>query len=177
MKPEDVERQKILEGYGYRFLRINRFTMGVNPVKTLDERLRRMLDTFDVEREPPSLIEEYKKLHQSLSDGNSKACSRCDEIKPNGDFFDPSLNNGDGGFGRICVKCKSSGGSKGRSRKRTSQSAKNTGVASSAEGRTYLKCPYSEKDECKRLGGKWDPFKKRWYVPPGKDSVLFARWL
>jgi len=26
--------------------------------------------------------------------------------------------------------------------------------------RTYLNCPYSEKDECKAKGGKWDPEKK-----------------
>jgi hypothetical protein len=28
MKPEDVERQKVLESYGYRFLRLNRFNLG-----------------------------------------------------------------------------------------------------------------------------------------------------
>src|SRR5208282_2803338 len=37
MKPEDVERQKVLESYGYRFLRLNRFNLGTDPVRTLDE--------------------------------------------------------------------------------------------------------------------------------------------
>ena len=30
--------------------------------------------------------------------------------------------------------------------------------------RLYLACPYSEKDLCKRLGGKFDFVKKKWYV-------------
>jgi len=39
MKAEDVYREKILEGYGYKFLRINRFNIGKDPVATLNERL------------------------------------------------------------------------------------------------------------------------------------------
>jgi very-short-patch-repair endonuclease len=41
-RPDDVERQKVLEGYGYRFLRINRFNLGRDPVKTLDARLSKL---------------------------------------------------------------------------------------------------------------------------------------
>lgn len=37
--PEHVYRQKVLEGYGYRFLRINRFNVGSNPIETLNRRL------------------------------------------------------------------------------------------------------------------------------------------
>lgn len=36
---DDLYRQKVLESYGYKFLRINRFNLGVNPVTTLDSRL------------------------------------------------------------------------------------------------------------------------------------------
>ena len=35
----DVERQLTLESYGYRFLRINRFNLGSDPVQTLSMRL------------------------------------------------------------------------------------------------------------------------------------------
>lgn len=108
MKPEDVERQKILEGYGYRFIRINRFNMGVDPVKTLDERLRRMLDRFEVQKATPSLIEEHKRLQQSISEGESKACSRCGKIKEVDDFYDKSLKGGSGAYGRVCLECKAS---------------------------------------------------------------------
>ena len=43
-RPEDIERQKVLEGYGYRFLRINRFNLGRDPVRTLDERLTNLVN-------------------------------------------------------------------------------------------------------------------------------------
>lgn len=36
---QDVYRQKVLESYGYNFLRINRFNVGKDPVETLDQRL------------------------------------------------------------------------------------------------------------------------------------------
>ena len=42
---------------------------------------------------------------------------------------------------------------------------------------TYLNCPYDEKDECKGLGGRWDPAVRRWYVPAGKDLGSFSKWL
>lgn len=40
MKDDDIYRQKVLEGYGYKFLRINRFNIGDNPIETLDSRLQ-----------------------------------------------------------------------------------------------------------------------------------------
>lgn len=40
MKDDDIYRQKVLEGYGYKFLRINRFNIGDNPIETLDNRLQ-----------------------------------------------------------------------------------------------------------------------------------------
>jgi hypothetical protein len=39
MKPEDIERQKVLESYGYKFIRINRFNVGKDPIDYLDKRL------------------------------------------------------------------------------------------------------------------------------------------
>jgi very-short-patch-repair endonuclease len=36
---QDVYRQKVLESYGYNFLRINRFNVGKDAVETLDQRL------------------------------------------------------------------------------------------------------------------------------------------
>lgn len=37
---KDLEREKTLESYGYKFLRLNRFNLGKDPVATLDCRLR-----------------------------------------------------------------------------------------------------------------------------------------
>lgn len=39
MKDDDIYRQKVLEGYGYKFLRINRFNIGDDPIETLNERI------------------------------------------------------------------------------------------------------------------------------------------
>lgn len=50
--------------------------------------------------------------------------------------------------------------------------------ASSAPPRvTLLKVPYAEKDEAKQLGARWDPKRKKWYVPQGVDTAPFSRWI
>ena len=36
--------------------------------------------------------------------------------------------------------------------------------------RVYVECPYSQKDECKRLGGKWDDIKRKWYFMEEDDG-------
>ena len=41
----------------------------------------------------------------------------------------------------------------------------------------YLKCPWNEKDTCKRLGAKWDNEKRQWYIPPGIFHIDFVKWL
>ncbi len=174
MKPEDVEREKILEGYGYHFIRINRFTMGDDPVKTLDERLRRMLAKLDIERAPPRLIEEQIKLQESLNKGDSKVCSRCSEVKPLVDFFDQKLKKGKGGHGRVCRFCKGRDEPPTRPIKKQHQK---TSPTARSDGRTYLNCPYSQKDACKKLGARWDPFKKKWYVPASVNTAPFRRWM
>jgi uncharacterized protein (DUF2164 family) len=40
-----------------------------------------------------------------------------------------------------------------------------------------LAVPFAEKDEAKRLGAKWNPERKVWFVPAGQDPSSFARWL
>lgn len=41
----------------------------------------------------------------------------------------------------------------------------------------YLNCPFSEKEECKSVGGKWDPDKKKWYIPDGTNTDKFKKWI
>lgn len=43
--------------------------------------------------------------------------------------------------------------------------------------RVDLVVPFSEKEQVKSLGAKRDPSKKVWYVPPGRDQGVFARWI
>lgn len=57
-----------------------------------------------------------------------------------------------------------------------------TSTATGEHTRINLSCPYSEKDEAKARGARWDPGAKTWYilVPQGGEAtarVEFARWL
>lgn len=42
---------------------------------------------------------------------------------------------------------------------------------------TFLNVPYAEKDEARALGARWNPGRKRWYVPAGVALEPFAKWL
>ena len=41
----------------------------------------------------------------------------------------------------------------------------------------YLNVPFSEKNEAKLLGARWDSDQKQWFVPDNLDVALFARWI
>ena len=42
---------------------------------------------------------------------------------------------------------------------------------------TFLNVPYAEKDEARALGARWNPGRKRWYVPAGVALDPFQKWL
>jgi integron integrase len=42
--------------------------------------------------------------------------------------------------------------------------------------RVYLRVPFKDKDEAKRMGARWDQESKRWFVYGGRDLTPFARW-
>ena len=105
-KPEDVERQFVLESYGYRFLRVNRFNLGQDPVVTLDARLREVVDLSDAQGAEACTVTKIKAQAQALEDKEAKLCPKCREVKDLEGFFDPNLGGGMGGHGRICVSCK-----------------------------------------------------------------------
>ena len=43
--------------------------------------------------------------------------------------------------------------------------------------RTDLNVPFSEKDDAKKLGARWDVEKKIWYVPDNIDPKPFDQWI
>lgn len=43
--------------------------------------------------------------------------------------------------------------------------------------RVYLDCPYEKKNKCKKLGGKWDAKKGRWYVSGSANLEPFKDWI
>lgn len=42
---------------------------------------------------------------------------------------------------------------------------------------TFLNVPYAEKDEARALGARWNPGRKRWYVPAGTALEPFEKWM
>jgi len=43
--------------------------------------------------------------------------------------------------------------------------------------RIDLRVPIAEKGEAKRLGARWDPQGKTWYVPDGADATPLQKWV
>jgi putative DNA primase/helicase len=43
--------------------------------------------------------------------------------------------------------------------------------------KTFLNVPYSDKDQARALGAKWDGGAKKWFVPTDTDLNKFKRWL
>jgi hypothetical protein len=41
----------------------------------------------------------------------------------------------------------------------------------------FLNVPYAEKDEARALGARWNPGRKKWYVPAGVPLEPFEKWL
>jgi hypothetical protein len=105
-KASDIERQFIIESYGYKFLRLNRFNMGDDPITTLSERLYQLVDDIS-KKKPLKSLDQIMAHTEGLANGDSKVCSRCEDILPLADFFDPELAKGAGAYGRVCMSCKS----------------------------------------------------------------------
>ncbi len=120
-RPEDIERQMILESYGYKFLRINRFNLGRDPVETLSKRLYALVDSATKE-ENVDVVKKIIDDATSLHNGTSKVCRKCNKVKLKEAFYDPNLKNGKGGYGFICKECKYQGKRSGTyNRKRKSR--------------------------------------------------------
>lgn len=43
--------------------------------------------------------------------------------------------------------------------------------------KTYLKVPFSEKDEARKLGAKWDSARKTWFVENVENLASFLKWI
>ncbi|MDP2728869.1 MAG: AAA domain-containing protein [Dehalococcoidales bacterium] len=97
---DDVYREKVLESYGYKFLRINKFNIGNNPIETLDSRIRTLI------KEEPANTKFLSNVHETVEafqNGSIRICPKCEEIRNLEDFRDSALISG---YGRICNKCK-----------------------------------------------------------------------
>ena len=99
----DLYREKVLESYGYRFLRINRFNAGDNPVKTLESRINAIIKGGTGNN---GLLDGIHATIDGLENGRMKECPKCKEIRGVDDFRDSSRLTGFGRFCRFCKKAK-----------------------------------------------------------------------
>lgn len=96
----DIYREKVLESYGYKFLRINKFNIGKDPIATLNYRIGNLIKN-NVNKN--DLISHIHETIKGLQNGEMKECPKCKEIRSTDDFKDPSLITG---YGRFCRFCK-----------------------------------------------------------------------
>lgn len=57
-----------------------------------------------------------------------------------------------------------------------SQSTAAPGKPGNKRAALFLKVPFSEKDQAKAAGAKWDAQARKWYVPQGMDIAPFSPW-
>ncbi|MGF6810655.1 hypothetical protein OKW30_005847 [Paraburkholderia sp. Clong3] len=126
-RPEDVERQFILESYGYKFLRLNRFNLGADPVETLSRRLHDLSNHAIDETADAQIVTAIKEDVESLADGSKKRCAKCGHIRALAEFWDPKLKEGTGGYGRHCQSCKNPGAALRNHRATTGRAARHGG--------------------------------------------------
>ena len=80
MTEADVERQKTLESYGYKFLRLNRFNIGEDPVANLSQRLEKLVDGAQIQIRSLA-IDAIGETVKALQDGSQKVCSKCNKLR------------------------------------------------------------------------------------------------
>lgn len=96
---QDLYREKVLESYGYKFLRINRFNVGKNPILTLNQRIEELIKNGP---KRSSLLDDIHSTIQGLQNGEMKECPKCGEIREAYQFKDDSLITGIGKFCNVC---------------------------------------------------------------------------
>ena len=134
-----------------------------------------MADNYDFDAE-----ELYRRSIESIpvSDGDYLAPvsddmdGLCQDVS-----FDQAFNDYGNAFATSEPSLPKSGafGSDAHVRNGNYQNAASRGTSSGEA--TYLNVPFSEKDEAKSLGARWDKNVKKWYVPAGIPLEGFSKWM
>ena len=120
LKETDIEREKILESYGYKTLRINRFNVGKDPISNLNFRIDTLLREFQEDGNglTGDLVERTRDAVEGLASGEMRVCRKCNQNKPADQFIDP--NSSTGNFKRYCKTCTPISRTKGQKKKKKS---------------------------------------------------------
>jgi AAA domain len=109
---DDLEREKVLESFGYPMIRLNRFNLGKDPVATIDSMLRERLESMLNGGQPHDLVKKdadtASEIEEGLKSGKYKRCHKCDRDLPIEMFRDDSAKSG---LGRLCRECKTTASS------------------------------------------------------------------
>jgi len=97
----DIERQKMIESYGYPFIRLNKFILADQPITFLDKQLKKHFTTNTQVHD--SLGEEMVQTFEKIENKEMKQCTKCKTMKEVKEFYDPTLKSL---YGRICMVCK-----------------------------------------------------------------------
>lgn len=103
----------IIESYGYRFLRLNRFNLGTDPVSTLSDRLYTLGKDAREKEDNSAAVARLIDDASSLEEGTKKRCPKCGDIRNIEDFWDTKLKSGNGGYGKNCMTCKAAAETRG----------------------------------------------------------------
>lgn len=94
MKEDDIYRQKVLEWYGYKFLRINIFNIWKAPIETLDNRLEELTKK---KIEKLSIVTDLHNQIDKLHNWDDRTCDNCLNIFSS-NFFPYKTKN-------LCLNC------------------------------------------------------------------------
>lgn len=118
---KDVEREHILESYGYKTIRLNKFNLGDNPIQSISDFIENILSEY--EEKDDSLInqvlDDTSKAHEGFLSGTYKHCKKCNQNKSYKEFASPNTTSG---FGRFCNTCVKPSTKKRRKKKLNIQS-------------------------------------------------------
>lgn len=104
LKEEDIYREKVLESYGYEFIRLNRFNVGSNPVEYVNNKIEQLVNGSMINNSVGHDIDAIIKSQATgLTNGDLKECQSCGRVIALEEFKDPDLASG---VGRICRDCK-----------------------------------------------------------------------
>ena len=132
LSENDVEREHILESYGYKTIRLNKFNIGKDPVYVIDELIEEVLEFYEDAGDAliKKVLEDTEQAYQGLQDGSFKVCKKCNQNKPKSEFENPDTMSG---YGRFCLDCNGGNIKKKKKKKR-------------AKGKAgFKKCPNCEK--------------------------------
>lgn len=105
LSESDVFKEKSMEAYWYKFLRVNDFSLWEYPERTLNSKLEE-LTGIKVNKKTDydwEILQDVQEIAKWLEDWTYKICNKCGEVKKLEEFYDSSLKTW---YSKNCHSCK-----------------------------------------------------------------------